>query len=687
LKIKRLFLRLFCLLLVFSLLPAANAAPENLPTGAGERRLEGGQRDFLWPVPNRYNLTSCFLDNRDHYSLDIDGEMDDPVIASYAGAVIGIFDSCDHNYSKTENCSCSSGSWGNYVLLEHEYLLADGDTVTLYSRYAHLTQVQVAVGDTVTAGQQIGTVGTTGHSSGTHLDYEILYGGTGPSETYGVDPYINELLELPPQLYTTFDACCQEYVAYVKTFYTTCAHESYDALGNCSSCGTAYNYQDSRQFEQMGHYTAAAGALAMPTPYAGENGEPLPNMERITVSATVTNAFGEVWYELNMGEGRKAYVSQEELTLESYFDSDLQGELTTLRDGQVLPQESHNLEGIVRSAYPLRNLSAYLNGELYATWTGDGEIYALELRNTGINRKLNFAELAAGEYTLTITASDSTGREAVTVITCKFVIEAPVVEPTPDPKPEPEPTPDPKPTPEPEEEITITFMMGTENQVLKLDGGRMLGKLPVPTQPNETLYFVGWFTAQTGGRMVTPFTVVDEDMVLYPRWDTQTYTLKFDDMQVLVARGAFMTELPTPTRDGYRFLGWYMENGEKLTTYAAITGDMQMRSKWEAIRYTVTLDPNGGQVDKDTFMVTFGSAYGDLPKPVREGYMFMGWKLGSRAITESVEVQTPEDHTLVAVWRDENPTTLWGVPVVAMVLVGAMAVFYVMTQRRKRQEI
>ena len=112
---KKFLFWLCCVLLILSMMPigAAAASP---PSQAGPRKLDGGQRDFQWPVPGQYNLSSCFLDNRNHYSLDIAAPSGVNVVASYAGKVIDIFTGCEHNWGKSGNC-CSS--WGNFVLLEH----------------------------------------------------------------------------------------------------------------------------------------------------------------------------------------------------------------------------------------------------------------------------------------------------------------------------------------------------------------------------------------------------------------------------------------------------------------------------------------------------------------------------------------------------------------------------------------
>ncbi|MFJ3927097.1 peptidoglycan DD-metalloendopeptidase family protein [Streptomyces sp. NPDC090022] len=69
------------------------------------------------------------------------------------------------------------GSYGNEVVVKH----ADGH----YSQYAHLSQLSVSVGQSVTAGQQLGLSGSTGNSTGPHLHFEIR---TGPGYGSDVDP-------------------------------------------------------------------------------------------------------------------------------------------------------------------------------------------------------------------------------------------------------------------------------------------------------------------------------------------------------------------------------------------------------------------------------------------------------------------------------------------------------------------
>ncbi|MBT2451296.1 peptidoglycan DD-metalloendopeptidase family protein [Streptomyces sp. ISL-43] len=69
------------------------------------------------------------------------------------------------------------GAYGNEVVIQH----ADGK----YSQYAHLSQLSVSTGQSVTAGQRVGLSGSTGNVTGPHLHFEIR---TGPSYGSDIDP-------------------------------------------------------------------------------------------------------------------------------------------------------------------------------------------------------------------------------------------------------------------------------------------------------------------------------------------------------------------------------------------------------------------------------------------------------------------------------------------------------------------
>lgn len=72
----------------------------------------------------------------------------------------------------------NSGAYGNCVKVDH----GDG-IVTLY---AHLSKITVKVGDTLSAGDEVGKIGSTGRSTGNHLHFEVHIDGTPVDPLYFV---------------------------------------------------------------------------------------------------------------------------------------------------------------------------------------------------------------------------------------------------------------------------------------------------------------------------------------------------------------------------------------------------------------------------------------------------------------------------------------------------------------------
>ncbi len=90
-----------------------------------------------------------------------------PVVAAADGVVVVAGDDSRTSYAQRPNL------YGNLVVLEHSLPGIGGPVYTLY---AHLSEVSVAVGDSVSAGQEIGKVGMSGNVSGSTLHFEIRHG-------------------------------------------------------------------------------------------------------------------------------------------------------------------------------------------------------------------------------------------------------------------------------------------------------------------------------------------------------------------------------------------------------------------------------------------------------------------------------------------------------------------------------
>lgn len=132
-------------------------SPVAVPAGA-----EVGSGNFGWPASG--SMSQRYWGG--HPAIDIAGRTGAPVTAADGGYV-------------TVAGSGWNAGYGTHVIIDHGNGFA--------TLYAHLNSVFVSAGENVSAGQQIGTLGNTGNSTGPHLHFEIRYQGT-PRNPYNYLP-------------------------------------------------------------------------------------------------------------------------------------------------------------------------------------------------------------------------------------------------------------------------------------------------------------------------------------------------------------------------------------------------------------------------------------------------------------------------------------------------------------------
>jgi murein DD-endopeptidase MepM/ murein hydrolase activator NlpD len=128
------------------------SAPGSLPAGP----IRGGSGRFIWPING--TLTSPFCESRAwescHPGIDIAAPTGTPIRAADGGRVA---------------IAGWVGGYGNYTCIQH--------TGSLSTCYGHQSSIRVSVGQQVSKGQVIGLVGSTGHSTGPHLHFEVRVNG------------------------------------------------------------------------------------------------------------------------------------------------------------------------------------------------------------------------------------------------------------------------------------------------------------------------------------------------------------------------------------------------------------------------------------------------------------------------------------------------------------------------------
>jgi uncharacterized repeat protein (TIGR02543 family) len=183
-------------------------------------------------------------------------------------------------------------------------------------------------------------------------------------------------------------------------------------------------------------------------------------------------------------------------------------------------------------------------------------------------------------------------------------------------------------------------------------------RIPEIQRPSRQGYeFKGWYMDKKYQEPWSADKEILNDTTLYAKWRPIDYIVNFYSVNVklnsqTVPYGEKAARPVDPTREGYRFLGWFMANSAPWDFDSnTIAGDLALYAMWEAGHYKVKLDPDSGRVSQEELDVLFDGSYGAIPKPERNGYTFIGWftKAGLM-INKDSKVSIAADHTLYAKW-------------------------------------
>ena len=179
--------------------------------------------------------------------------------------------------------------------------------------------------------------------------------------------------------------------------------------------------------------------------------------------------------------------------------------------------------------------------------------------------------------------------------------------------------------------------------------------------------FAGWTLDGSGMLPFTPLIIypgTTGDLHYKAEWRLAEYTITMDldggsgQEKVVYTITDEDFELPTPTRNGYEFVGW---TGERITTPQTSvkipkgsTGNKAYTANWKEIRYTITLVTNGGPVIASIPYTVEDSVTLPIP-PERPGYEFAGWVLDGSGQFPSTPMIIPAgstgDRLYKAEWR------------------------------------
>lgn len=225
---------------------------------------------------------------------------------------------------------------------------------------------------------------------------------------------------------------------------------------------------------------------------------------------------------------------------------------------------------------------------------------------------------------------------------------------------------------------TVTFDAnggtGAPNQAEEIHGGTWTCPMETPTRAGFTCK--GWSSSKTAsspefvaGRKYGP---LESDLTVYAVWVPNQGTLVYNanggsvsPQYKIVTVGETYGTLPTPSRYGCTFLGWFtaaIGGSQVHSTTSMGTGCAAIiYAHWDtgSVSRTVriSLNANGGTISQS--VVTATGNYPTLPNPTKAGHTFAGWfstLYGDVQVRSGDALLNDEDHTLFARWTSENVT-------------------------------
>ncbi len=178
---------------------------------------------------------------------------------------------------------------------------------------------------------------------------------------------------------------------------------------------------------------------------------------------------------------------------------------------------------------------------------------------------------------------------------------------------------------------------------------------PPIAEVKEGYNFVGWNK---------DYNNVTGDLVVNTIYELISYSVKFYDESVLLdlPPNSYsvldLVNLPTPTKDGFEFVGWYLD--ANLTNKVdgitkGSTGDKEFYAKWEEVasvieKVNVVFNTLGGTPAPEALELDKGEKTTEPATPKRDGYKFLGWLL--EGVLYDFNTPVNEDIVLVAKWQE-----------------------------------
>ncbi|HKL73743.1 MAG TPA: InlB B-repeat-containing protein, partial [Clostridia bacterium] len=205
---------------------------------------------------------------------------------------------------------------------------------------------------------------------------------------------------------------------------------------------------------------------------------------------------------------------------------------------------------------------------------------------------------------------------------------------------------------------TISFNAngGSEVDSITKEYGTALPAFDNPIKDYHT--FSGWYTDnQTFESEFTFSTMPAQNITLYAKWTAYKYTLSFvtnggsEVDSITKDYGTNVISPVEPTKEGYTFKGWFIDNNTFLNEYTFTTipsNNVELYAKWTINNYTISFNANDGS-EVDSITQDYGTEV-VAPTCQKEGYSLDGWYDETLTTKYDFTTMPADDFTLYAKW-------------------------------------
>ena len=141
-----------------------------------------------------------------------------------------------------------------------------------------------------------------------------------------------------------------------------------------------------------------------------------------------------------------------------------------------------------------------------------------------------------------------------------------------------------------------------------------------------------------------------DPITLYAKWEVVPYTITYNGLVDATYNDSNKTtytvksDVPfgTPTKNGYRFVNWTLEDGKVITSTKGYTGNLTVKANFEALTYHITYDLNGGTYEGANNLTYTVEAEVPFGTPTKPGFRFVNWTLEDGKVITSTKGYTKD---------------------------------------------